>query len=67
MSKALKLTLTEDEAEMIADALEVDMEGYLDAAKLARCNNQRAEVTTFTEAAQRIEALLGKVRGLIGE
>jgi hypothetical protein len=65
MAKTIKLSLTEDEAEMIADALEVDMENYQEAAKEARGNGQRADVTTFTEAAQRIEALLGKVRGTL--
>jgi hypothetical protein len=65
MPATLKLTLTEDEAEILADALETDMEGYLDAAKEARGNNNRAEVATFTEAAERIGALLGRVRKLV--
>jgi hypothetical protein len=65
MAKTIKLSLTEDEAEMIADALEVDMENSQEAAKEARGKGQRADVTTFTEAAQRIEALLGKVRGTL--
>jgi hypothetical protein len=29
LDKTIKLTLSEDEAEMIVDALEVDLEGYL--------------------------------------
>lgn len=61
----IKLSLTEDEAEIIADALEADMENYVEAAKEARGNNQRDDAKTFTEAAERIAALLGKVRELI--
>lgn len=62
MAKAIKLTLTEDEAEILVDALEADMEGYLESAKEARGNNRREEVKTFTEAAERIGALLGRIR-----
>jgi len=61
----IKLSLTEDEAEMIADALEVDMENYAEAAKEARGNNQRDDAKTFTEASERIATLLGKVRALL--
>lgn len=62
MAKTIKLSLTEDEAEIVADALEVDMENYLEAAKEARGNNQREDVKTFTEASERIATLLAKVR-----
>ena len=65
MAKTIKLSLTEDEAEIVADALEVDMENYLEAAKEARGNNQREDVQTFTEAAERIGTLLSKVRNLL--
>jgi len=67
MANTIKLALTEDEAEIIADALEVDMENYVEAAKEARGNNQRDDVKTFTEAAERIGTLLTKVRALVGE
>ena len=63
----LKLTLTEDEAEILVDALEADMEGYVEAAKEARGNNNRADVKTFTEAAERIQGLLTRVQALLGE
>ncbi|MBW8755680.1 MAG: hypothetical protein JF595_16340 [Sphingomonadales bacterium] len=63
----LKLTLTEDEAEILVDALEADLEGYVEAAKEARGNNNRADVKTFTEAAERIGGLLKKVQALLGE
>ena len=62
---AITLTLTEDEAEMIVDALEADMEGYVDSAKEARGNNNREDLQTFTEAAQRIQALMLKVQALL--
>ena len=63
---AIKLTLTEDEAEIIIDALEVDLEGYLESAKEARGNMRREEVKTYTEAAERIQAVKAKIEGLLG-
>jgi hypothetical protein len=65
MAKSIELTLTEDEAEMIVDALEADREDYMEAAKEARGNNNREDVKTFTEAAERIQGLIAKLRGLI--
>jgi len=65
MTKAITLKLTEDEAEILVDALEADMEGYLESAKEARGNNNREDVKTFSEAAERIGALLGRIRALI--
>ena len=62
---SIKLTLTEDEAEMIVDALEADMEGYVEAMKEARANNNREDVKTFTEAAERIQTLMAKVQALL--
>jgi hypothetical protein len=62
MAKTITLKLTEDEAEIIVDALEVDLEGYLESAKEARGNNRRAEVQTFTEAAERITAVRDRIR-----
>lgn len=66
MPEMIRLDLTEDEAEMLVDALEADLEGYVEAAKEARGNNRRAEVETFTQAASRIQALADKIRSLIG-
>ncbi|EGD57739.1 hypothetical protein Y88_3065 [Novosphingobium nitrogenifigens DSM 19370] len=65
MAKSIKLTLTEDEAEILVDALEADMEGYLESAKEARGNGNRADVETFSEAAERIGALLKKIQTLL--
>ena len=62
---SIKLTLTEDETEILIDALEADMEGYLEAAKEARGNQKRDDVQTFTEAAERIQALKARLEGLI--
>jgi hypothetical protein len=65
MTKTISLKLTEDEIEMLVDALEVDLEGYLESAKEARGNNNREDVKTFTEAAERIQALTEKLRALL--
>ncbi len=65
MSKTIALKLTEEEVEMLVDALEVDLDGYLEAAKEARGNNNREDVKTFTEAGERIGALMGKLRALV--
>lgn len=67
MSKALNVKLTSDEIEMLVDALEADMEGYVEAAKEARANNKRDDVNTFTEAATRIQTLMSKLQDLIEE
>lgn len=67
MSKPIKLTLTSDEIEILVDALEADMEGYVEAAKEARGNTRRDEVATYTEAAQRIQALLTRLQDMVEE
>ena len=48
----------------LLDALEADMEVYLAAAKEARGNNNREDVKTFTEAPERIGALMARIRKL---
>ena len=67
MAKTHTLKLTQDEVEILVDALEADMEGYVEAAKEARGNTRREEVATFTEAAQRIQALLNRVQELVDD
>ncbi len=67
MADTVTLKLTQDELEILVDAMEADMEGYLEAAKEARGNTRREEVATFTEAANRIQALLTRVQELIEE
>lgn len=64
MAKTIKLSVTDDELEMLIDALEVDLEGYLESAKEARGNSNREDVKTFTEASERIQALIEKLRKL---
>lgn len=65
MSKAHTVKLTSDEIEMLIDALEADMEGYVEAAKEARANNKRDDVEMFTEAATRIQVLLSRLQELV--
>ena len=65
MSKTIDLKLTEEEVEMLIDALEVDQDGYVEAAKEARGNNNREDVATFSEAGERIVALMAKLRPLV--
>ena len=65
MSKTIKLALSADETEILVDALEADLESYQEAIKEARGNGNRADVQTFTEAADRIKALMEKLRALI--
>ena len=65
MAKTIALKLSEEEVEMLVDALEVDLDGYLEAAKEARGNNNREDVKTFTEAGERISALMEKLRALV--
>ena len=67
MSKTIKLALSEDEIGILVDALEADLEGYVEATKEARGIGNRADVTTFTEAAGRIQTLMGKLSELIEE
>ena len=65
MADTQTVKLTSDEIEMIVDALEVDLEGYVEAAKEARGNNNREDVATFTEAATRIQGLMAKLQDLV--
>ncbi|WP_088309826.1 hypothetical protein [Novosphingobium sp. B 225] len=67
MADTHTVKLTEDEVGILVDALEADMEGYVEAAKEARGNNRRDEVATFTEAAQRILKLKTRLEELIEE
>ena len=67
MTDTIQLSLTPDEIDILVDALEADMEGYVEAAKEARGNGNRADVQTFTEAATRIQTLLTKLQDLVEE
>ena len=63
----ITLKFTQDELEMLVDALEVDLEGYAEAAKEARMNNSREDIVTFSEAATRVQMLMDKLREHIEE
>jgi len=65
MSKNATLQLSEDELEILVDALETDLEGYVEAANDARANRKQADVATFTEAGDRIRAVLKKVQAAL--
>jgi len=67
MAKTIALTLTEEELEIIVDALEADLEGYVEAAKEARGNNAREDVETFKEAALNIQKLMTRLQAMLPE
>ena len=67
MADTVSIKLSQDELEILVDALEADMEGYVEAAKEARGNTRRDEVATYTEAATRIQTLLTRLQDLIEE
>ena len=67
MADTISVELTSDEVAILVDALEVDLDGYVEAAKEARGNNNRTDVQTFTEAAQRIQTLMNKLREELDE
>ncbi|WP_227688203.1 hypothetical protein [Sphingopyxis yananensis] len=66
MAENMNLSFTEDELEMIVDALEADMEGYIEASKEARDAGNKEDVDTFSEAAERIQSLLTRLQPLVG-
>lgn len=65
MEKQVQISLTQDEIEMLVDALEVDLDGYVEAADQARGTGSRDDVTTFNEAAQRIQALKARLEAMV--
>lgn len=67
MNEKLNFTFTEDEAEIIVDALDADMEGYEDSIKDARANGNRSDVATFSEAVERIKAVRDKIKARLGD
>ena len=67
MAQTFDLTFTPEEVEILIDALEADLDGYVEAAGEARGNNNRDDVKTFTEAAERIGAIMKRLRALVGD
>ena len=67
MAKSITITLSEDEAEIIADALESDRDGYTESADDARKEGDRASAESFREAAKRITTVLARIQAELGE
>ena len=67
MANTVTLKLTQDELAILSDALEADLEGYVESAKEARGNRNHEDLATFTEAAQRIQALLTRIQDVLDE
>lgn len=65
--KNFDFTFTADEAEILIDALDADMEGYEDSIRDARANGNRGDVATFSEARDRIRAVRDRIRAAVGE
>ena len=60
-------SFTQDEAEILVDALDADMEGYEDSIRDARANGNRSDVATFTDARDRIRSVRDRIRSVIGD
>jgi hypothetical protein len=67
MAKTIALTLTEDELEILVDALEADLEGYAEAAEEARVDNNKEYIETFKLAALNIQKLLARLQDMLPE
>ncbi|MBT0668524.1 hypothetical protein HT136_09085 [Novosphingobium profundi] len=67
MNDDITLTLTSDEIAMLVDALEVDLEGYLESSKEAKSSGNRDEMKTFNDAATRIQTLMAKLQEYVPE
>jgi len=65
MAKTIALTLTEDELEILVDALEADLEGYAEAAEEAKADNNKEDVETFKQAALNIQKLLARLQDML--
>jgi hypothetical protein len=66
MPKSITITLSEDEADMILDALESDSESYAESATAARKEGDTNALTTFREAAARITKLRDRLQAAVG-
>lgn len=66
MADTFNLTVTGDELEMLVDALEADLEGYVEAAKAAR-GKDAADVEMFKDAALNIQKLLTRLQDMLPE
>jgi hypothetical protein len=67
MSIPIQLTLDASEVEILVDALEADLEDYIESAKEAGEEGSREQAQTFAEAATQVESVLRKVRAAVPE
>jgi hypothetical protein len=65
MAKTIALTLTEDELEILVDALEADLDGYVEATEEARAGSNKDDVETFKLAALNIQKLLARLQDML--
>lgn len=65
MSQPIQLTLTKDQIEIVVDALEADLEDYVEAAQEARETGDLRDALTFDGEADRIKTLLLTFRELL--
>lgn len=63
----IQLTLTADETELVIDALEADLDDYLEEARETRAAGDGEQAAIFSEAADRIRALLSTLQELLPE
>jgi len=63
MTNLTHFALDADEMAILIDALEADLADYFEAAKEANDEGNVDEATNFAAAAQRVQAVLDKVRG----
>jgi hypothetical protein len=62
MMQLTHLALDADEMAILVDALEADLADYVEAAQEANEEGEAVEAAGFATAAQRVEAVLQKVR-----
>ena len=67
MPKSITITLTEDETEIIIDALASNLEACEDSASDALAKGDLAAVQTLGEAGARITAIKKEVQAALGE
>jgi hypothetical protein len=58
----MHLALEPDELAIVIDALEADMDDYVEAAKEAKAEGDVEQATDLAEAALRVQAVLQKAR-----
>ena len=62
MPDSMHLALEPDELAIVIDALEADMDDYVEAAKEAKAEGDVEQATDLAEAALRVQAVLQKAR-----